>query len=45
MKFLWNLRLWFIGIGMVICFPFVLSWMLLVDMPIKLAKEYLASRN
>jgi hypothetical protein len=37
---LWNIRLWFKGILLIVLFPFVMLWKLFVDLPITWAKEF-----
>ena len=44
-KFLWNFRLWFKGICLVIMFPFVVIWLVLVDAPIEWAKIYESNKE
>lgn len=39
-KLLWNIRLWFTGIVLIVMYPFVLLWMVLVDIPIQWAKDF-----
>ena len=39
-KLLWNIRLWFKGILLIVLFPFVMLWKLFVDLPITWAKEF-----
>lgn len=39
-KFLWNVRLWLMGISVLVTMPFVFVWGLLVDVPIDLGKKF-----
>ncbi len=39
-KFLWYIRLWLMGISVLIAAPFVFVWGLLVDVPINLGKKF-----
>lgn len=43
--FLWNLRLWFKGLALIVMFPVVLMWKVLVDFPIEWAKEFESERQ
>ncbi len=44
-KLLWNVRLWFKGIMLIVLFPIVLTWKALIDFPIQWAKEFESERN
>lgn len=37
---LWNVRLWFKGILLIVLFPIVMLWKLFVDLPIQWAKDF-----
>jgi hypothetical protein len=39
-NFLWNLRLWLKGLVLLVLFPAVVAWKVLVDFPIAWAKEF-----
>jgi hypothetical protein len=44
-EFLWNFKLWLKGIMLIVVFPFVVAWKVLVDFPIAWAKEFESERN
>ena len=37
---LWNIRLWLKGMLLIVLFPIVMLWKVLIDLPILLAKEF-----
>ena len=39
-NFLWNVRLWLEGVVIIVLFPPVIAWKVLVDLPIALAKKF-----
>ena len=43
--FLWNVRLWLMGISVLVAMPFVFVWGLLVDGPIALGKKFNNERD
>ena len=44
-KFFWNVRLWIKGLMLLILYPFVILWMVLIDLPISWAKDYENERH
>lgn len=36
----YNIRLWGKGIAMILLFPLVVAWIVIVDFPIQIAKEF-----
>lgn len=39
-NFLWNVRLWLMGLCVLVFAPFVFVWQLLIDVPIALGKWF-----
>lgn len=37
---LWNIRLWLKGLMIIAMIPFVLLWIVLIDIPIEFAKDF-----
>ena len=44
-EFLWNVRLWLKGVMLLVLFPLVIAWKVLVDFPIGWAKEFESERE
>lgn len=43
--FLWNVRLWLKGIMLLLMFPLVIAWKVVVDFPIEWAKEFESEKD
>ena len=43
--FLWYFRLWLKGIMMLLLFPLVIAWKVLIDFPIAWAEEFESERD
>ena len=42
---LWNIKLWFKGMALILLFPIVMLWKLFVDLPIRWAKDFESERK
>lgn len=39
-KFLWNIKFWFIGMGILIITPLIFAWGLLIEIPLMVGKKF-----
>lgn len=44
-KLLWNFKLWLKGIMLIVLYPFVLAYKIIIDFPINWAKEFESERE